>query len=113
MRQGPRRRRQCRRHAFHHYASAHLSFSNVGAVSDLIASSAVERASSVTEGKAPDDAGVADRVRALIDQHVWPRYTMVGERTVHQAAVRRYLLAETDDAPAVVVEKPGVDELLF
>ncbi len=97
-------------------AAARLSFSNAGAMSDLIASGAVELARAVEDEHMPDSAVIAQRVRGLIDQHVWPSYTMVGERTIHQAVVNLLLPADSGAAaPAVVVVPAGddVDDFLF
>ena len=96
-------------------ADARLSFSNAGAMSDLIASGAVELARVVADQEMPARAGLAERVRGLIDGHVWPNYTMVGERTIHQAVIG--LLLPTDAgaaAPAVVVQAgDSLDDFLF
>jgi hypothetical protein len=97
-------------------AAARLSFSNAGAMSDLIASSAVELARSGAEARMPEDAGVAERVRGLIEQHVWPSYTMVGERKIHQSVIGLLLPAQTGGAePSVVVAQAedSVDDFLF
>ncbi|HEY5797446.1 MAG TPA: hypothetical protein VIU82_20790 [Bosea sp. (in: a-proteobacteria)] len=96
-------------------ARARLSFSNAGAMSDLIASGAAELARSVAGREMPQGAGVAERVRGLIDAHVWPSYTMVGERTIHQGVVG-LLLPEGAGAaaPAVVVQAADdLDDILF
>ncbi|MDP3411414.1 hypothetical protein [Bosea sp. (in: a-proteobacteria)] len=97
-------------------AAARLSFSNAGAMSDLIASSAVELARSGAEARMPEDAGVAERVRGLIEQHVWPSYTMVGERKIHQSVMGLLLPAQTGGAePSIVVAQAedSVDDFLF
>jgi ABC-type transporter Mla subunit MlaD len=96
-------------------ARARLSFSNAGAMSDLIASGAVELTRSVAGREMPERGGVADRVRGLIDAHVWPNYTMVGERTIHQAVVGLLLPDEAGAAaPAVVVQTADdLDDILF
>jgi hypothetical protein len=96
-------------------ADARLSFSNAGAMSDLIASGAVELARSLADAPMPERAGLADRVRGLIDEHVWPNYTMAGERTIHQAVVGLLLPAEAGAAaPAVVVQaEDSLDDFLF
>ena len=97
-------------------AAARLSFSNAGAMSDLIASSAVELARSAAETPMPEGHDVAQRVRGLIEQQVWPSYTMVGERKIHQAVIG-LLLPEGagGSAPAVVVVEATseVDDFLF
>lgn len=96
-------------------ARARLSFSNAGAMSDLIASGAAELARSVADREMPQGAGVAERVRGLIDTQVWPSYTMVGERTIHQGVVG-LLLPEGGGAtaPAVVVQAADdLDDILF
>lgn len=96
-------------------AEARLSFSNAGAMSDLIASGAVELARSVADREMPERAGLAERVRGFIDQHVWPNYTMAGERTIHQAVAGLLLPAEAGAAvPAVIVRaEDSVDDFLF
>lgn len=96
-------------------ARARLSFSNAGAMSDLIASGAAELARSVADRQMPERAGVAERVRGLIDAHVWPNYTMVGERTIHQAVVGPLLPDGAGAvAPAVVVQSADdLDDILF
>lgn len=96
-------------------ARARLSFSNAGAMSDLIASGAAELARSVDDRQMPERAGVAERVRGLIDAHVWPNYTMVGERTIHQAVVGLLLPDGAGAAaPAVVVQSADdLDDILF
>ena len=96
-------------------ADARLSFSNAGAMSDLIASGAVELARSVADREMPEREGLAESVRGLIDAHVWPSYTMVGERTIHQAVVG-LLLPDGGGAaaPAVVVQATDdLDDILF
>lgn len=96
-------------------AEARLAFSNAGAMSDLIASGAVELARSVADARMPAQAGVADRIRALIDTQVWPNYTMVAERTIHQAVVGLLLPAESGGAApmAVVAAQDSIDDCLF
>lgn len=95
-------------------AQARLSFSNAGAMSDLIASGAAELDRSVADAAMPEDPGGA--VAGLIERHVWPNYTMVGERTVHQAIVGALLPTQAGLAAAVVVSNPAdaeVDDFLF
>ena len=95
-------------------AQARLSFSNAGAMSDLIASGAAELDRSVDDAAMPEDPGGA--VAGLIERHVWPNYTMVGERTVHQAIVGVLLPAQAGSTAAVVVSNPAeaeVDDFLF
>lgn len=96
-------------------ARARLSFSNAGAMSDLIASGAVELARSVADRAIPERAGLAERVRGLIDAHVWPNYTMVGERSIHQGVVGLLLPDQAGAvAPAVVVQTADdLDDILF
>lgn len=96
-------------------ARARLSFSNAGAMSDLIASGAVELARSVADRAMPERAGLAERVRGLIDAHVWPNYTMVGERSIHQGVVGLLLPDQAGAvAPAVVVQTADdLDDILF
>ncbi|WP_181300704.1 hypothetical protein [Bosea sp. 124] len=97
-------------------AEARLSFSNAGAMSDLIASGAVELARSVADREMPDRAGLAERLRGFVDQHVWPNYTMVGERAIHQAVAGLLLPAGAGGAtPAVVVQAAAddLDDILF
>jgi ABC-type transporter Mla subunit MlaD len=96
-------------------ARARLSFSNAGAMSDLIASGAVELTRSVADREMPARAGLAERVRGLIDAHVWPNYTMVGERTIHHAVVGLLLADGVGSAtPAVVVQSADdLDDILF
>ncbi|HEV7256269.1 MAG TPA: hypothetical protein VGN82_00685 [Bosea sp. (in: a-proteobacteria)] len=96
-------------------ARARLSFSNAGAMSDLIASGAAELTRSVADREMPERAGLAGRVRGLIDAHVWPSYTMVGERTIHQTVIG-LLLPDGAGAvvPAVVVQAADdLDDILF
>jgi hypothetical protein len=91
-------------------ADARLSFSNAGAMSDVIASGAVQLARSVADREVPQQAELVERVRGLVDAHVWPSYTMVCERTIHQAVIGLLLPAATGAAaPAVVV--PATDDL--
>ena len=95
-------------------AQARLSFSNAGAMSDLIASGAAELDRPVADAAMPEDPGGA--VAGLIERHVWPNYTMVGERTVHQAIVGALLPAQAGTSSAVVVSNPAeaeVDDFLF
>jgi hypothetical protein len=96
-------------------AQARLSFSNAGAMSDLIASGAAELARVTAEHEMPLQADVAERVRGLIEAHVWPNYTMVGERTVHQAVIGELLpVTAGTAAPAVVVQPTDdLDDILF
>lgn len=96
-------------------ADARLAFSNAGAMSDLIASGAVQLARSVADREMPQEAEVVERVRGLVDAHVWPSYTMVCERTIHQAVVGLLLPAATGAAaPAVVVQATDdLDDFLF
>lgn len=96
-------------------AQARLSFSNAGAMSDLIASSAVELARVAADREMPVRPGLTERVRGLIDEHVWPNYTMVGERTIHQAVIGLLLPTEAGAAaPAVVVQSAdSLDDFLF
>lgn len=96
-------------------ARARLSFSNAGAMSDLIASGADELARSVADRAMPERAGLVERVRGLIDTHVWPNYTMVGERSIHQGVVGLLLPDQAGAvAPAVVVQTADdLDDILF
>ncbi|PZN96440.1 MAG: hypothetical protein DCF30_17600, partial [Hyphomicrobiales bacterium] len=96
-------------------ANARLSFSNAGAMSDLIASSAVELARVVADQEMPAQAGVAERVRGLIDEHVWRNYTMVGERTIHQAVIGLLLPTGAGAAAPTVTVQAGdsLDDVLF
>jgi hypothetical protein len=95
-------------------AQARLSFSNAGAMSDLIASGAAELDRSVAEAAMPDDPPAA--VALLIERHVWPNYTMVAERSIHQAVVGALLPTQAGTAAAVVVSNPAeadLDDFLF
>lgn len=95
-------------------AQARLSFSNAGAMSDLIASGAAELDRSVAEAAMPDDPPAA--VALLIERHVWPNYTMVAERSIHQAVVGALLPSQAGTAAAVVVSNPAeadLDDFLF
>ncbi len=97
-------------------AQARLSFSNAGAMSDLIASGAAELERSCDAEAMPDDPAAAAAVRELIDGQVWPNYTMVGERTIHQAVVASLLPAAGGVAAPVTVAAPAqddVDDFLF
>ncbi len=95
-------------------ADARLSFSNAGAMSDLIASGAVELARVVADQEMPSRADMAERVRGLIDAHVWPNYTMAGERTIHQAVIGLLLPASSGAAAPVVVQSTdNLDDFLF
>lgn len=95
-------------------AQARLSFSNAGAMSDLIASGAAELDRSVADEAMPEDPGAA--VAGLIERHVWPNYTMVGERSIHQSIVGALLPAQAGTTAAVVVSNPAeadVEDFLF
>ncbi|OYX02600.1 MAG: hypothetical protein B7Z14_02890 [Bosea sp. 32-68-6] len=97
-------------------AQARLSFSNAGAMSDLIASGAAELERSCDGAAMPDDPAAAAAVRELIDGQVWPNYTMVGERTIHQAIIASLLPAAQGGAAPVTVAAPAqddVDDVLF
>lgn len=95
-------------------ADARLSFSNAGAMSDLIASGAVELARGAADQEMPSRADVAERVRGLVDAHIWPNYTMVGERTIHQAVIGLLLPAQSGAAAPVVVQSTdSLDDFLF
>lgn len=95
-------------------ADARLSFSNAGAMSDLIASGAVELARGVADQEMPAGADLAERVRGLVDTHVWPSYTMVGERTIHQAVIGLLLPTQSGAAAPVVVQSAdSLDDFLF
>lgn len=95
-------------------AQARLSFSNAGAMSDLIASGAAELERSVADMSLPDDPPEA--VAELIERLVWPNYTMVAERSIHQAIVGALLPSHAGTAAAVVVSNPAeadLDDFLF
>lgn len=95
-------------------AQARLSFSNAGAMSDLIASGAAELDRSVADAAMPENPGSA--VATLIERHVWPNYTMVGERTIHKTIVGSLLPDQASSAAPVVVNAPvqdDVDDFLF
>ena len=95
---------------------ARLSFSNAGAMSDLIASGAAELDRSAAEAEMPDDPEAAVAAAGLIERHVWPNYTMVGERTIHQTVVAALLPSQAGAAAPVVVNAPvqdDADDFLF
>jgi len=96
-------------------SQARLSFSNAGAMSDLIASGAAELARAAAGQELPQRAGLADTLRALIDAEVWPNYTMAAERTIHQGVVGPLLSMEASHAPTVstVEAESDLDDVLF
>ncbi|WP_376988998.1 hypothetical protein [Bosea sp. R86505] len=89
-------------------AAARLSFSSAGAMSDLIASGAAELDRSVADVAMPEDPGAT--VAGLIERHVWPNYTMVGERSIHKAIVGSILPAQASAKAPVVVNAPMKDD---
>jgi hypothetical protein len=94
-------------------AEARLSFSNAGATSDLIASAAAELVHSLAS-EAIADAGVAESVRDLLQQHVWPSYTMAAERTIHQAVLATSgIAASGTEAQVAIAPADTLDEFLF
>lgn len=96
-------------------SQARLSFSNAGAMSDLIAAGAAELARAAAGNELPQRAGLAERLRTLIDAEIWPNYTMAAERTIHEAVIGPLLPAEDGQATrsvAVPVES-DLDDLLF
>ncbi|KRD95930.1 hypothetical protein ASE63_13055 [Bosea sp. Root381] len=96
-------------------AQARLSFSNAGAMSDLIASGAAELSRAAAGQELPQRVGLADRLRALINAEVWPNYTMAAERTIHQAVIGPLLPAEAGAAaPSIAVPvESDLDDILF
>jgi hypothetical protein len=92
-------------------AKARLSFSNAGATSDLIASAADELVHSQA-GAAPDPS-VTESVRGLLQQHVWPSYTMAAERTIHHAVMEANGAAPAAAAPVAAAPAEALDEFLF
>jgi hypothetical protein len=96
-------------------AEARLSFSNAGAMSDLIASGADQLATGVPK-YLPDDSP-AEAVRRILQEQVWPNYTMAAERTIHQAVLEECgIAASTPQAGAKApaeAEAEALDEFLF
>jgi hypothetical protein len=93
-------------------AEARLSFSNTGAMSDLIGSAADELARSAA-GEELDQAAVAS-LRDLFQQHVWPSYTMAAERTIHKAVMAECGIPDQEAATAVAAAPAdALDEFIF
>jgi HPt (histidine-containing phosphotransfer) domain-containing protein len=94
-------------------AEARLSFSNAGATSDLIASGADQLTAGALEQRLDD--GLADAVRRILQEQVWPSYTMTAERTIHLAVLEECgIAAATPQAAAKApAETKALDEFLF
>ena len=94
-------------------ANARLAFSNAGATSDLIASVADRLAGSVPASFAPEPAA-ADRVRRMLQERIWPSYTMVAERSIHLTVLAALGLDGGAELPAATVPDAAVvDAFIF
>jgi hypothetical protein len=85
---------------------ARLSFSNVGAISDLIASTADHLGHDQVSLAPHERAEAAERVRSFLQAHVWPSYTMAAERNLHLAVLAEHGLA-AEAGPAGDAPVPG------
>jgi len=93
-------------------AEARLSFSNAGAMSDLIASGAAQLVSNTPEGPPHED--VIESVRAILQDEVWPSYTMAAERTIHLAVLDECGIAAAAQPVARASEEAeALDEFIF
>ena len=92
-------------------AQARLSFSNAGAMSDLIAGVAGELTRTIGDG-APA-AGMGAPVASLLQQQVWPRYTMTAERDIHHAVLARQGVSAGPAAVTVVQPDDALEDFLF
>lgn len=95
-------------------AKARLSFSNAAAMGDQIAAAADELARAAV-GPAAVPEALAPALGALLETRVWPSYTMVAERTLHQAVARENgLFAEAATIASVApAAADGADDFLF
>lgn len=91
-------------------ADARLAFSNAGAMSDLIASSAAGLAHPVAGLTMAQDPDVRAAVAALIERNVWPSYTMASERAIHQSVLDELMPDMIGAAPAATCAA-GIDDL--
>lgn len=94
-------------------ARATLSFSNAGAMSDLIAAAAAELDHACRDGALPSP-DAAEPVRHLIQEHIWPSYTMAAERTIHRAVLTECGLAQAEAAGRAQPEPAeALDDFVF
>lgn len=92
-------------------AHARLSFSNAGAMSDVITGAAVEL-ERMAVGRKPTPETVA-LVGEVLHQHVWPRYTMAAERDIHQAILAEQGVSSEAIARKVVQPDCAMGDCLF
>ena len=93
-------------------AQARLSFSNVGATGDLIASAADQLAHSAAQVPAPY-ADALGCVRDILQEHVWPSYTMAVERTIHRTVMAECGIDHGAAQPQLHRPDAALDEFIF
>jgi len=93
-------------------AQARLSFSNVGATGDLIASAADQLARSAAQEPGPD-ADAFGCVRDILQEHVWSSYTMAAERTIHRTIMAECGIDQEAAQPQPHQPDAALDEFIF
>ncbi len=97
-------------------AKARLSFSNAAAMGDQIAAAGDELSLAAGEPETVPDALVAP-LGGLLQSRVWPSYTMVAERNVHQSVAREHGLLQQEATVTIADAAPAaaedVDDFLF
>lgn len=93
-------------------AQARLSFSNVGATGDLIASAADQLAHAAAQEDVPE-ADAIECVRDILLEQIWPSYTMAAERTIHRAVMAECGIDQELAQPQPHQPAAVIDEFIF
>lgn len=90
-------------------ARARLSFSNAAAMGDQITAAADELAR-LAAGPPTMPEALAPALAALMQSRIWPNYTMMAERSVHQAVLRDNCVMEQAGPASAEPEPAATDE---